>query len=84
VSRRPAAQKRAPTAGTHSRQVPRLKIRGAMPDAVDARVLGKQRPLTEPSLYPGRRYARTQELRPGDDSLLLVGNPRNFLLHRPA
>jgi hypothetical protein len=84
VSRRSAAQQRALATRVDGRQVPGFNFWRAMPDEIDPRILAKQHPLVQPSLYPSRRYADAQQLRPRDDSVLRLGDTRDFLLRRPA
>jgi hypothetical protein len=84
MPRRPAAQQRTLPACKYSRDVRRLDPRRAVPDAVDAGVLGKERAFTHAPMYPGRRDTSAQQLRAGNNPVLNISKTPELPLHRPA
>lgn len=84
MGRGQAAQQRPVAARPNRGEVARLETRGAVSDAVDARVLAQQRAGAEAMLDLRLGHVRAPQLGAGHDAVRRARDLLDRLFHRPA
>jgi len=71
-------------AGKHGGEISRFDARRPVPDAVDAAMYREKRSALDAQLNDLRRQPGIEELPPGDDSMLRLGDSSDYALGRPG